>query len=49
MLAGNLPMARMGISDPRQWSTKDWMSDVVPHLVFGLVTYATLVATDPHR
>jgi hypothetical protein len=49
MAGGNVPMARLGISDPRQWSANDWVSDVVPHLVFGLVTYATLTATDPRR
>jgi hypothetical protein len=28
------------------WSTKDWAADIVPHLVYGLVTTATLLACD---
>lgn len=33
------PIARLGVSDPRTWSARDWASDVVPHVVHGLVTY----------
>lgn len=40
MLAGNVPAAGMGITDPRQWSGTDWLADVVPHAVYGLVTAA---------
>lgn len=38
MLAGNLPAAAMGITDPRRWSASDWMADVIPHAFFGTVT-----------
>jgi len=48
MAATDLPMARTGVSDPRTWSAKDWLSDVVPHVVYGLVTYGIVSATD-HR
>lgn len=44
MAAGNLPIVRLGISDPREWSRADWLSDVIPHLVFGMATHATLTA-----
>ncbi|MBA2768664.1 MAG: hypothetical protein H0U35_05970 [Sporichthyaceae bacterium] len=38
-LAGsNAPMTAMGVTDPRSWSTADWVADVVPHLAYGLVT-----------
>ncbi|MBL3808059.1 MULTISPECIES: hypothetical protein [Streptomyces] len=40
MAAADLPLAGTGVSDPRTWSAKDWASDVVPHLAYGLVTYA---------
>jgi hypothetical protein len=40
MAATDVPMAAMGITDPRQWSLADWASDVVPHLAYGLVTAA---------
>jgi hypothetical protein len=39
-------MVVLGITDPRTWSTADWIADLVPHLAYGLVTYAALAATD---
>jgi hypothetical protein len=48
MAATDLPMARLGVSDPREWSAKDWLSDVVPHVAYGLVTYGLVSAAD-HR
>lgn len=41
MLGGNVPMAVLGISDPRSWSAADWLSDVLPHLAYGVVTAVT--------
>jgi hypothetical protein len=38
MVGANGPMAALGVSDPREWGTTDWASDVVPHLAYGLVT-----------
>ena len=29
-----------------KWSTADWLSDLVPHLVYGAVVAATLRALD---
>ena len=46
MLAANLPMARMGITNPKTWSNQDWLSDVLPHLAYGAVTHATLRAME---
>ncbi|MFJ3191933.1 hypothetical protein ACIPJQ_04755 [Streptomyces griseoviridis] len=46
MAATDLPMARLGVSDPRTWSAKDWTSDVVPHLLYGLVTYGIVTASE---
>jgi hypothetical protein len=38
-MAGSVaPMAALGVTDPRQWSAVDWISDVVPHLAYGVVT-----------
>lgn len=45
MAAADLPMARLGVTDPRRWSRADWVADAVPHLVYGVTTHATLVAT----
>ena len=47
MAATNSSMASMGISDPRTWSAADWLADLLPHLAYGLVTYATLQALEP--
>jgi hypothetical protein len=33
-----VPMAALGVADPRTWSVTDWISDVVPHLAYGFVT-----------
>lgn len=32
------PMAVLGVSDPRTWPVSSWMSDLVPHLAYGLAT-----------
>ncbi|WP_326493800.1 hypothetical protein [Streptomyces sp. EMB24] len=45
----DLPTARLGVSDPRSWSAKGWVSDVVPHLLYGLTTYGMLVNSDYRR
>jgi hypothetical protein len=39
-------MAALGVSDPTTWSATDWISDVVPHLVYGLVTAAVIEGLD---
>jgi hypothetical protein len=44
MAATDAPMAKLGLSDPTSWSATDWLSDVVPHLAYGLVTVWTLRA-----
>lgn len=44
MAASDLPLSRMGLTDPRAWSAPDWLSDGVPHLAYGLATVATLRA-----
>ncbi|MBQ0905861.1 hypothetical protein [Micromonospora sp. U21] len=31
----------LGISDPRTWRRADWISDIVPHLAYGLTAAAT--------
>lgn len=44
MVPGNGPMAVLGITDPRNWSTTEWLSDVVPHLAYGVVVKTTMDA-----
>ncbi|NLU84578.1 hypothetical protein [Rhodococcus sp. HNM0569] len=42
MAATDTPAAFLGVSDPRSWTTRDWMSDVVPHLAYGVAVRQTL-------
>jgi hypothetical protein len=42
MAATDGSMASMGVTDPRNWSKTDWLSDLLPHLVYGAVTWAVL-------
>ena len=46
LVAANGPMTVLGITDPRTWSTVDWISDVVPHLAYGVVVKTTMDAFD---
>ena len=46
MAATDLSMASLKVTDPRSWSATDWLSDIIPHLVYGTVTYAVLQALD---
>jgi hypothetical protein len=49
MASTDVSMARLKVTDPRTWSATDWLSDLVPHLIYGAVTYATLEALDRRR
>lgn len=42
LIAGNGPMTVLGVTDPRTWSATDWVSDLVPHAVYGVVAAALL-------
>jgi hypothetical protein len=46
LVAANGPMTVLGITDPRTWSATDWISDLVPHLVYGAVVKTTMDAFD---
>src|SRR5262249_49783933 len=35
MAATDGAMAALRVSDPRTWSSTDWLSDIVPHLIDG--------------
>lgn len=42
MAATDGSMASLRVTDPRTWSGTDWLSDLVPHLIYGAVTWAVL-------
>jgi hypothetical protein len=51
MALSDVPLKLYGISDPadwaaRDWAARDWAADALPHLGYGIVTHATLRATD---
>lgn len=42
MAGADAPLAATGVSDPRSWSRTDWLSDAIPHAVYGLTTAVAL-------
>jgi hypothetical protein len=46
LVAANGPMTVLGVTDPRTWSATDWVSDLVPHLAYGVVVKSTMDAFD---
>ncbi len=46
MAGAGAPMTALGVSDPRTWAAKDWLSDAVPHLAYGLVAAAVVQGLD---
>jgi hypothetical protein len=38
MAGSNVPMALLGLTDPRRWTAAEWAADLVPHLAYGVVT-----------
>lgn len=35
--ASDIPMALTGVSDPKTWGLKGWLSDAIPHAAYGAV------------
>ena len=42
MAATDFSMFKLGVTDPRSWDAPSWLSDAVPHLAYGMVTWALL-------
>ncbi|MEV6181078.1 hypothetical protein [Streptomyces sp. NPDC052015] len=42
LTATNAPIVLLGISDPRTWTTSDWVSDIIPHVLYAVVTIRVL-------
>lgn len=51
MAATDVPIALLGISDPRTWTAIDWLADAAPHLAYGAAVQTVLetVPTDRER
>ena len=41
MAASDVPLVTLKVSDPRTWGVSGWAADLIPHLIYGLVTVAT--------
>jgi hypothetical protein len=37
-MIASCPRHRLGVTDPRTWDAPSWISDLLPHLAYGLVT-----------
>jgi hypothetical protein len=44
MAATDLSMTRLGVTDPRSWDRSAWLSDAIPHLAYGVITWTALSA-----
>lgn len=46
MLASDGSIAALRVSDLRTWSRADWLSDIVPHAVYGVLTALVVRSID---
>jgi hypothetical protein len=44
MAASDVPLVSLGISNPKTWGLSGWLSDLIPHLIYGLVTVSAYEA-----
>jgi hypothetical protein len=49
MVGSSAPMTLLGITDPRKWSVSSWLTDLLPHLAYGVTTAATFAAMRRRR
>ncbi|MFQ1003831.1 hypothetical protein [Modestobacter sp. SSW1-42] len=42
MATTDVPVALLGVSDPRTWSREDWLADALPHLAYGAAVQAVV-------
>lgn len=45
----DVPIAAFGVSDPKEWAASDWISDLIPQLIYGFVTAAVYQAVSEER
>lgn len=50
LIGTNGPMIVLGVTDPRTWGIVGWISDLIPHFGYGVVTALVLLCLYPrHR
>ena len=42
MAATDIGMYRLAVTDPKTWDASSWLSDALPHLAYGVATWALL-------
>ena len=42
MAASDVPLVALKVSNPKTWGISGWAADVIPHLIYGLVTVADI-------
>jgi hypothetical protein len=47
LIGTNGPMTVLGVTDPRTWGVVGWISDLIPHFGYGVVTALVLDYLDP--
>lgn len=48
LIGTNGPMVVLGVTDPRTWGAVGWISDLIPHFGYGVVTALVLHYLYPH-
>jgi hypothetical protein len=38
MAASDVPAVRLGVTNPKEWGLSGWVADIVPHVMYGLIT-----------
>jgi len=44
MAASDVPLIALRATDPKTWGFSGWVADIIPHLIYGLVTVTTYEA-----
>jgi hypothetical protein len=42
MAASDFPLVTLLVSNPKTWGVSGWLADLIPHLIYGIVTVAIL-------
>lgn len=49
MAGSDVPATTLGVTNPKEWDRTSWLSDIVPHLVYGLVAALVFDAFSDRR
>lgn len=44
MVASDVPLVLLRVTNPKAWGVSGWLSDAIPHLIYGIVTVVTYEA-----